>query len=168
MWQVTHQLYMESGFSHTQRNNYLFDIALLTILESEKFKSGGFFPYILTMTFQCSLVLDDAWNSDQHFPKRACIYWTCYGLSAHHYTVLPAACFILLALKNKWNAPSFWPKMTTGRNLLHNGCFEHSFSRCKLQNLLKNPCLLFEMSCYWYSKDPDLQVPQVRNRAGQS
>lgn len=99
VWQVTLQLYMESGFSHTQRNNYLFDIALLTILESEKFKSGGFFPYILTTTFQCSLFLDDAWNSDQHFPKTACIYWTRYGLSAHHYTVLSAACFMLLALK---------------------------------------------------------------------
>lgn len=44
----------------TLRETVMCDIVLLTILDSEKFKSDGFFPYILTMTFQCSLCLDDA------------------------------------------------------------------------------------------------------------
>lgn len=47
VWQVILQLYMELGFSHTQRNSYLFDTALLTILDSVKFKSDGFFLIFL-------------------------------------------------------------------------------------------------------------------------
>lgn len=41
MWQVILQLYMESGFSLTQRNSHLFDIALIAISDSEKLKSDG-------------------------------------------------------------------------------------------------------------------------------
>lgn len=36
-------------------------------------------------------------------------------------------------------------KMTTRRNLLHNGHFEHIFYHCKLQNLLRTPSLLLNV-----------------------
>lgn len=43
----------------TLRNSYLFGITLLTVLDSEKFKSDGFFlfSYILTVILECSLRL---------------------------------------------------------------------------------------------------------------
>lgn len=45
VWQFILELYMESGFSHTQKNWFLLDIVLLTILDSEKVKSDGFVLY---------------------------------------------------------------------------------------------------------------------------
>lgn len=153
--------YTESGFSHTHRNSYFFDAALTTILDSVKFKSDGFFSCILTTTFQCSLCSDDAWNSNQHFPESPYLLnvprLVCPSPHCVICSVFHTSCF-----KNKLNAPWFWPKTTTGRNLLHNGCFKNSFSCCKLHTSSQKPwspvqnamLLIFKGLNRWSTKFP--------------
>lgn len=99
VWQFISQLYMESGFSHTQRNWFFAWHYIINNIGWCKSQIRWIFFNILNMTFQCSLCLDDAWNSNQHFPSRACICWMCHELFFNYHTALPAAQFIILTLK---------------------------------------------------------------------
>lgn len=113
----------------TLRNSYLFGITLLTVLDSEKFKSDGFFlfSYILTVILECSLRLHATWNSNQHFleekKKSLCAECVMACLSPNH-TVLSALssvqikCSMVLA-KNKTQKRNGCSIMGVSRSFSH-------------------------------------------------
>lgn len=131
---------MESGFSHTQRNWFFAWHYIINNIGWCKSQIRWIFFNILNMTFQCSLCLDDAWNSNQqslyllNVPRAVLQLPHCITCCPVHNSYFKKKCNVL------W----LWPKMTTRRNLLHNGHFKNIFYHCKLQEI----CLETPASCW--------------------
>lgn len=144
VWQFILELYMESGFSHAQRNWLLLDIVSLTILDSEKVKSDDFFFMFLTWPFNVHY----AWMMHEIqiniSPTEPVFAEMCHDLFTDYHTVLPAVWFVILALKTSAMLHGFgqkWqPEGISSIMVISNTAF--TTANCK--NVLRNPGLLLK------------------------